>query len=166
MNRNIEYGVELNNPESVQQICSTMNKYWEKAEKLTPQIVDEIRNRLALIESVVTTNPEPIIPVTSESKIHSRSTQIVNKRLKPQGKDIEAMKLNNLSLDFAPLLRKHQLRTFNGQISPVRRARSGACYCSPSTSPHQCFSDVIGYSSGRRAPYTTLLLSFVAVRSV
>jgi len=100
MKSNIEYGVEILNPYYIQQIRSEMNEYWIKANTVTQQIINDIHNRLTTFESIVNIAPEPIqkpvYSASSTSEVPSIATAIINKRLKPQGQDIELVELDNL----------------------------------------------------------------------
>lgn len=94
---NIEYGIEVTDPTAIQQMLVDMGNYWDAAETLTTEMLEEVAKRLETTESVVkvdqATQPTENHSLTPNSSISINS---IGKRLAPLGKDIENPALDGL----------------------------------------------------------------------
>ena len=94
---NIEYGIEVTERGTIQQILEDMNTYWNAAETLTAVMIEQVGDRLRTTESVVTVDQNSrqgdTPSLTSEPSIIA---PFVGKRFAPQGRDIDFAELDNL----------------------------------------------------------------------
>ena len=99
---NIEYGIEVTERSTIQQILDDMNTYWHAAVPLTAVMIEQVGNRLITTESVVTADQ-----TFRQSDIHSLTKKLslptpsIGKRFAPQGRDIEFAELDNLREDIS-----------------------------------------------------------------
>ncbi len=101
---NIEYGIEVTEQDTIQQILEDMNTYWHAAETLTAVMIEQVGNRLKMTESVVTVDQ-----ALRQSEIDSHNRELslpvpsIGKRFAPQGRDIDSAELDNLREDISPV---------------------------------------------------------------
>ena len=99
---NVEYGIEVTERGTVQQILDDMNTYWRAAAPLTAGMIEQVENRLRMTESVVTVDQnlrdDDTPSLTSEPSIAAPS---IGKRFAPQGQDIDFAELDDLRKDIS-----------------------------------------------------------------
>lgn len=99
---NIEYGIEVTERSTIQQILDDMNTYWHAAVPLTAVMIEQVGNRLRTTESTVKVDQDlrqgDTSSLTSELSINVPS---IGKRFAPQGRDIEFAELDNLREDIS-----------------------------------------------------------------
>ncbi len=94
---NVEYGIEVTDRMAIRQILDDMYVYWFNAEILTAEMIEQVKERLEVTESVVTVNQ-----VLKQKRKHSLIKQSsvsapqIGKRFAPRGQDIKFAELNNL----------------------------------------------------------------------
>ena len=94
---NIEYGIEITDPTAIQQMLADMGNYWDAAEILTTEMLEQVAKRLETTESVV-----KVDQATQQTENHSLtpnpsiSINSIGKRLAPLGQDIENPELDGL----------------------------------------------------------------------
>ena len=87
---NVEYGIEVAEQGVIQRVLDDMYTYWDDAEILTVEMVEQVAKRLEVTESVVTVDQLP-----SEKK-PPISIPRIGKRSAPRGQDINFTELDNL----------------------------------------------------------------------
>ena len=86
LNSNIEYGIEVTERGTIQQILDDMNTYWHAAEPLTAVMIERVGNRLKTTESVVAVDQ-----TFKQSKTHSQTSDSsipvpsIGRRFAPRG---------------------------------------------------------------------------------
>jgi HEAT repeat protein len=109
---NIEYGIEVMDPVAIQQMLDDMGTYWNTAEILTTDILQQIGERLETTESVV-----KVDQAAQERKNRlsignsSTSVQSIGKRITPLGQDLENAGLDNLRGTILTSTSKYRKRT-------------------------------------------------------
>ena len=109
---NIEYGIEVMDPLAIQQMLDDMAAYWETAETLTTEMLEQVAKRLETTESVV-----KVDQAAQQTKNHSLtptpSTSInsIGKRLAPLGQDIENPELDGLRDTISTSKSKYRKKT-------------------------------------------------------
>lgn len=89
---NVEYGIEVTERGTVQQIFDDMNTYWHAAEPLTAVMIKQVGNRLNTTESLVSVHQ-----TLNQIKTHSQvPLPFISRRFAPRGQDIEFAELDNL----------------------------------------------------------------------
>ena len=97
LHSNIEYGIEVTDPTAIQPMLVDMGNYWDAAETLTSETLEQVRERLEIPESVV--NVDQTAQQTENRLLienSSISIQEIGKRLAPLGQDVEDLELDNL----------------------------------------------------------------------
>lgn len=94
---NIEYGIEVTDPTAIQQMLVDMGNYWDAAETLTTEMLEQVAKRLETTESVVKVD-QAAQQTENQSLTPNPSTPInsISKRLTPLGQDIENPELDDL----------------------------------------------------------------------
>ena len=94
---NIEYGIEVTERGTIQNILDDMNTYWHAAEPLTAVMIKQVGNRLKTTESLVSVHQ-----TLNQIKTHSQASNsqvplpFIGRRVAPRGQDIECAELDNL----------------------------------------------------------------------
>ena len=94
---NVEYGIEVTEQGVIRHVLDDMYTYWDDAEILTVEMIEQVAERLEATESVVTVDQ-----LLKQKKKHSLtktssiSVPRIGKRLIPQGQDVEFAELDNL----------------------------------------------------------------------
>ena len=91
---NIEYGIEVTDPTAIQSILVDMGNYWDDAEILTTETLEQVRERLETTENVDRAAQKR----KNRSSIGNSSTSVqsIGKRIAPLGQDLENAELDNL----------------------------------------------------------------------
>ena len=94
---NIEYGIEVTDPTAIQQMLVDMGNYWDAAETLTTEMLEQVAKRLETTESVVKVD-QAAQQTENHSLTPNPSTPInsIGKRFAPLGQDIENPELDGL----------------------------------------------------------------------
>ena len=92
LNSNIEYGIEVTDPTAIQPMLVDMENYWNAAETLTSETLEQVR-----AESVVNVD-QAAQQTENHLLIENSSTSIrgIGKRLAPLGQDVEDLELDDL----------------------------------------------------------------------
>ena len=109
---NIEYGIEVTDSTDIQQMLIDMRNYWDAAEILTTETLEQIGERLEITESVV-----KVDQAAQQRKNHlpipnlSIPIQSIGKRFAPLGQDVENSELENLRDTISTSTSKYRKRT-------------------------------------------------------
>ena len=109
---NIEYGIEVTDPIAIQQMLDDMAAYWDTAEILTTEMLEQIGERLETTESIVKVNQD-IQQRKNRLLTANPSTPIqgIGKRFAPLGQDVENLELENLRGTISTSTSKYRKRT-------------------------------------------------------
>ena len=101
---NIEYGIEVTERATIQQILNDMNTYWQAAEPLTTVMMERVGDRLRTTESIVTVD-QTLKQTDMNSQTSNQSIPVpsIGKRFAPQGQDIDFAELDNLRKDISAI---------------------------------------------------------------
>ena len=109
---NIEYGIEVTDPTAIQQMLVDMGNYWDAAETLTTEMLEQVVERLETTESVVKVD-QAAQQRENHSLIPNPSTPIrgIGKRLAPLGQDVENPELDDLRDTISTSKSKYRKKT-------------------------------------------------------
>ena len=120
---NIEYGIEVTDPTAIQQMLVDMENYWDTAETLTTEMLEQVAKRLETTESIVKVD-QAAQQTENHSLTPNASTSInsIGKRLVPLGQDIKNPELDGLRGTIStstPRYRKKARVIITGSEDPV-----------------------------------------------
>lgn len=109
---NIEYGIEVTDSTDIQQMLIDMRNYWDAAEILTTETLEQIGERLEITESIVKVD-QAAQQRKNRLPIPNSSTPIqgIGKRFAPLGQDVENSELENLRGTISTSTPKYRKRT-------------------------------------------------------
>ena len=109
---NIEYGIEVTDPTTIQQMLVDMGNYWDAAETLTTEMLEQVGKRLETTESIVKVD-QAAQQRENHLLISNSSTPIqgIGKRFVPLGQDVENAELDDLRNTISTSTSKYRKKT-------------------------------------------------------